>query len=134
MCSLKNSVHSRPDDDHALIHISSPHWTEKFDNNPLKSAPVRFLTGPHELNCDCTKFAAIERYGKVENPLISEIIGSWVTYARQHKVRLKECRITKDDINGAFTQFDLSPESTMLMGINDISSLSMMSENLKNLI
>ena len=69
------------------------------------------------INCQFTKDAAIARYGKVIYPTIQGMIASWIAHADTHGVTLSQCRIMKDDVESAFPQFDLEPESAMLLGI-----------------
>jgi hypothetical protein len=45
------------------------------------------------------------------------MIASWIAHADKHGVTLAQCRIMKDDVEAAFPQFDLEPESAMLLAI-----------------
>lgn len=100
------------------LHISSPHWTPKQD-----SPAGRFLIdcSNHPSGCavnsEYSKQAAITRYGRVDNPLDVDIFSDWLEFVEDKGVRLRDCRLSKCDIKGAFNQFNFSKDSALLMAV-----------------
>lgn len=100
------------------LHINSPHWTPKPD-----AVEGRFLIDPsnhpsgHAINSEYSKFKALELYGCVVNPSTEQIFSSWLVFCHANNVRLRDCRIAKCDIKGAFNQFNFSPLSTLYMAV-----------------
>jgi hypothetical protein len=45
------------------------------------------------------------------------MIVSWYEFAELHGVSLKDCRLSKDDVSGAFTQFNIHSKSARLFGV-----------------
>lgn len=106
-----------PEAERHLVAFHHSHWTKKVDDDPAKAAPGRWLMDCKSINDDFTKAAAIKRYGRVVYPTISSILAKWLKYATDLGVQLADCRISKDDVESAFAQFDFAPESAMLLGV-----------------
>ena len=106
-----------PEAERHLVAFHHSHWTKKVDDDPAKAAPGRWLMDCKSINDDFTKAAAIKRYGRVVYPTISSILAKWLKYVTDLGVKLADCRISKDDVESAFAQFDFAPESAMLLGV-----------------
>ena len=115
-----------PEAERPLVAFHHSHWTKKVDDDPAKAAPGRWLMDCKSINDDFTKAAAIKRYGRVVYPTISSILAKWLESVTDLGVKLADCRISKDDVESAFAQFDFAPESAMLLGqsVGRISVLS----------
>ena len=69
------------------------------------------------LNTESARLAAIVRYGKVDDPLIEDIITDWFTYSRRSGTPLTQCQLWKEDIENAFGQLFFHAESALLMSM-----------------
>lgn len=57
------------------------------------------------------------KYGVLEHPSITGIVSEWVAFADAHHRPLSDLRIWKDDIKGAFGQFNFAPMSCHLLAV-----------------
>ena len=82
------------------VHINPTHWTPK-PNLQEKAANVlgRPLVDPSNgppdqvLNTEGARLASIARYGKVDDPLIEDIITDWFAFSRRTGIPLSECSL-----------------------------------------
>jgi len=103
-----------PEHERHLIAFSSSHHVKKVDVLEEKAAPGRWVLDAKQLNTQHYKDAAIKRYGKVVYPTLQSIIAKWYQHASKQAVQFRDCRCTKDDVEGAFRQFPFSPEAAMI--------------------
>jgi len=99
------------------VAYHSSHWTSRSDDDPQKAAAERWMLDCKTANEDFSREAAIKRYGKVELPTLAYILASWLAYAAKENVPLSACEIAKNDVSGAYHQFDFTPASVMLMAV-----------------
>ncbi len=71
----------------------------------------------HVLNTPEVKDMVITRYGFCALNTFQSIVVGWYQYAEREGVPLGDCRLFKDDIEGAFAQLDISPESAFYLAI-----------------
>ena len=69
------------------------------------------------LNTPEVKERVIERYGPVVLCTFRSIVESWYVYVHKHNVHLRDCRLFKEDFQGAFAQLDISPECVRFLAI-----------------
>jgi hypothetical protein len=99
------------------VAYHSSYWTAKSDDDPQKAAAGRWLLDCKTVNEDFSREAAIKRYGKVELPTLAYILASWLAYAAKENVPLPAYEIAKNDVSGAYHQFDFNPASVMMMAV-----------------
>jgi hypothetical protein len=104
--------------DRLLLNKQSAHWV-------LKPAPDgrsnidegRALIDPKGLNAGDAKEKVKQRYGPLRLATFSSIVTGWYEHAREHNLKMSDCRIFKDDVEGAFPQFNFNPTSALLLVI-----------------
>ena len=69
------------------------------------------------LNTPAVKAAVIDRVGPVAYWTWAEIVADWYAYADGLHVPLSECRLFKDDVQGAFAQMDINPASARYLAV-----------------
>jgi hypothetical protein len=111
-----------PPSERSKIHINDTHWTPKpgTATNPgdkIGRPIIDPSNGPENsiLNTEETKQLAIQRYGKVSDPHISDLFSSWLRMVESKNISLAECSMWKDDIENAFGQLRFHPSSCLLM-------------------
>lgn len=67
------------------------------------------------LNTPYVKELAIERYGKVVLPNISEVLVSWFDFENANNVKLSDCLLWSDDVDGTFPQLRILPSYSKYM-------------------
>ena len=94
------------------IHVSPIHWTTKVesDEGRLLVDLSNRRTGS-TVNSPETLLSSKERYGELHLPTIVDIVGDWYQFIAVHNVKLKDCRVFKDDISSAFCQFNINSQS-----------------------
>ena len=104
------------------VHINPTHWTPKPNleekvSNVLGRPLIDPSNGPTDqvLNTEEARLAAIARYGKVDDPLIDDIITTWFDFSRRKGIPLDQCFLWKEDIENAFGQLPFQARSALLM-------------------
>ena len=118
--------------DAARVHFNNVHLTRKPVSYRPSTVPgepdiaeggSRFLMdcsnsdSDQVLNTPEVKEMVINRYGFCSLPTFQSIVVGWYRYAEREGVSLGECRMFKDDVEGAFAQLDISPESVCYLAI-----------------
>ena len=101
------------------LHFSHPHAAVKHDD-----AHMRFIIDPSNapegscvLNSPGAKELSDAVWGVVKNPTIREIYTDMFDYCETNNCNLRDCRLWKEDVSGAFPQFRWSAVATMLMAM-----------------
>jgi hypothetical protein len=98
------------------VHFNNSHWTSKHD-----SVDGRYLFDcanikqGSTINSDYAFEQAEQVYLKLSHPTILSILQGAVGLANRLKCPLSDLRLFKDDIKGAFGQFNFNPISCYLM-------------------
>ena len=118
--------------DAARIHFSNVHLTRKPVTYKASMVPgepdvaeggSRFLMdcsnsdSGQVLNTPAVKDMVIARYGFCALHAFQSIVTGWYTYADREGVHLGDCRLFKDNVEGAFAQLDINPESVFYLVI-----------------
>ena len=69
------------------------------------------------LNTPEAKELVLARYSRLSHCTFRQIVQGFCKYADSEGVPLAECRLFKDDIQGAFTQMNINPESVYLLAM-----------------
>jgi len=108
--------------DYALTHNSQAHWIAQ--PNYINKEQGRFAIDPSNtdegfwaLNNPGAKLLGQQRYGSAVYVSIQDYATEWAEYLQRTGYAMQECMLYKDDMDNAFGQIDLSPESAMLMCI-----------------
>ena len=106
------------------VHINPTHWTPKPNlqekpSNVLGRPLIDPSNGPDDqvLNTESACLAAIERYGKVDDPLIEDIISDWYAFSHRTGIPLSQCQLWIEDIENAFGQLFFQDRSALLMSV-----------------
>jgi hypothetical protein len=75
------------------------------------------------LNGPGPKEASIARYGKIDHPLMQEILHRWCVWREAEGMPWSEVWIHKNDVSSAFPQFSMSAESAKLLAVMISASL-----------
>ena len=110
------SIKKTPPEILNLLHFSDSHWTPKPDNKNGRNL-LDTANGPENgvLNTDDGKEDGILRLGKVELPTIVDYINDWVMFCNDRQIKMDQCLLWKDDVEGAFPQLRFNPESICLL-------------------
>lgn len=99
-----------------VLHFNNSHWTPKPD-----SVYGRYLfdcaniAWGSSINSEYAFQLAETQYGKLTHPTILEILKGAVELATSLSCPLSDLRLWKDDISGAFGQFNFNPHSCFLL-------------------
>lgn len=99
-----------------ILHFNNSHWTPKPD-----SVYGRYLfdcaniAWGSSINSEYAFHLAEMQYGKLSHPTIVEILLGAVDLAKSLCCPLSDLRLWKDDISGAFGQFNFNPHSCFLL-------------------
>ena len=120
-----------PIDEQAKLHFQSFHWkheVEKDLGRLLIDLSNSDIEGYIALNEGTAKQDGIDAFGKVIHPTIEEHLKDYREYLKRENITWKDCYIGKDDIEGAFSNTNYSPESAMLI----CSTIIYDKENIQN--
>ena len=108
-----------PVDERRKIHFNHPHAAVKPDDERMRFIidPSNAAEGFCVLNSPEAKDLSDAVWGIVKNPTIKDIYTDMFDFCEKNNCRLKDCRMWKEDITGAFTQFRWSSKSAMLMAM-----------------
>ncbi len=96
------------------LHFIESHWTPKAISGRILIDPSN--GNPESiLNTDEVKAIGIARYGKCNGLMINQIFMKWINYCIAKKIRLIDCMLWKEDIDGAFPQIFINPSDVHLM-------------------
>jgi hypothetical protein len=102
----------------SLSFTNCGHWCPKADSNGIPNPGGRFVVDASNaadeyLSLNSTdSFEKLESiYGKMALPTIRGIVNAWFTYMVRHGYDIRDMRIWKDDVKGAFNQFNFEPRS-----------------------
>jgi hypothetical protein len=99
-----------------VLHFNNSHWTPKWDSvNGRYIFDCANIAEGSSINSEYAFDLAEERYGKLSHPTILEILAGAVGLAKVLGCPLSDLRLWKDDISGAFGQFNFNPESCFLL-------------------
>ena len=99
-----------------VLHFNNSHWTPKWDSvNGRYIFDCANIAEGSSINSEYAFELAEERYGKLSHPTILEILSGAVGLAKVLGCPLSDLRLWKDDISGAFGQFNFNPESCFLL-------------------
>jgi len=108
--------------DFAYTHNNQAHWVPQ--PNSINKEQGRFTIDPSNtddglwaLNNPGSKILGQQRYGRAVYVSIIDYATEWAEYLQRTGHDMQECMLYKDDMDNAFGQIDLSPESAMLMCI-----------------
>ena len=104
------------DSDKALIWYSQTHIVPKPGGSRFIMDCSNSESG-WVLNTPAVKAAVIARVGPVAYWTWSDIVTDWYAYADELHVPLRECRLFKDDVQGAFAQMDIHPASVGYLAV-----------------
>ena len=89
-----------------------------------KAALGRFCVDPSNtedgvvpLNSPEGKLLAIDKYGKVTHPTIDSVVSDWDEYRQDKKLQWRDMWLAKEDVDSAFPQLKLAPESALMMAV-----------------
>ena len=102
--------------DKALIWYSQTHMVPKPGGSRFIMDCSNSESG-WVLNTPAVKEAVIARVGPVVYWTWPEIVEDWYAYADGLHVPLRECRLFKDDVQGAFAQMDINPASVRYLAV-----------------
>ena len=71
----------------------------------------------HVLNTPAAKELVLARYSRLSHCTFRQIVRGFCDYADDEGVPLEDCRLFKDDIQAAFTQMNINPESVYLLAM-----------------
>jgi hypothetical protein len=118
-------------DSNSGVHINPIHWVAK-PTNPLG----RFLIDATDasssnisLNGPGAKESSIQRYGRIQHPLIQDIITDWFLHMAIHNHSLSDMFLWKEDIEGCFPQMPLHHSAAKLSTVllpNDVLFITTM--------
>ncbi len=107
-----------PESEREKVHVSPLHWTTKAD-----SVEGRLLIDfsnrsvGHSINSVSALTMGKERYGDLFLPTIVDIVDDWVDFVDSNNYKFCDCLLFKDDVSSAFAQFNLCPESSLLLAV-----------------
>ena len=104
------------DGDKALIWYSQTHIVPKPGGSRFIMDCSNSESG-WVLNTPAVKEAVIARVGPVVYATWPEIVEDWYVYADGLHVPLRDCRLMKDDVQGAFGQMDINPASVRYLAV-----------------
>lgn len=109
-----------------VLHFNNSHWTPKLD-----SIFGRYLfdcaniAEGSTINSEYAFDVAERQYGKLSHPTILAILIGAVGLATMLRCPLSDLRLWKDDISGAFGQFNFNPHSCYLLATQVASGIVM---------
>jgi len=83
------------------LHFKDSHWCPKDIDGRILVDDSNGVIG-HILNTEEVKIKGIDRYGKCVLPQMYDIFHQWIEYCILNKIRLSECSVWKEDIDGGF--------------------------------
>lgn len=99
-----------------LLHFNNSHWTSKpFTDEGRYLFDCANIANGSTINSDESFLQAESVYKKLSHPTILSILRSAVELAVSLDCPLSDLRLWKDDIKGAFGQFNFDPGSCYLM-------------------
>jgi hypothetical protein len=105
-----------PQSEAMLLNTQSAHWVVKPEpDGKTNIAEGRMLIDPQGLNAEGGKEKVKERYGPLRLASFSSIVSGWYKHIQQKNLPMSEFRIFKDDVEGAFPQFNFHPTSALLL-------------------
>jgi hypothetical protein len=107
---------SLPASERDLINTQSSHWVVKpAPDGKSNVVEGRMLIDPQALNAPGGKENVRARYGALKLPSFSSMVSGWYKHAEAKKLLISDFRIFKDDVEGAFPQFNFNPVSALLL-------------------
>ena len=99
-----------------VLHFNNAHWTSKpgVDDGRFLFDCANIANGD-SINSDFAFQKGEETYQPLRHPTILQIVEGILSLAQTLKCELKDLRLWKDDIRGAFSQFNFSPKICFLL-------------------
>ena len=108
--------------DYTATHNNQAHWQPQ--PNSVNKEEGRFIIDPSNteegfwaLNNSGAKTLGEERYGRATYVQIEDYATDWAAYLQRNDYSMQDCMLYKDDMDNAFGQIDLDPDSALLMCI-----------------
>ena len=102
-----------------LRHIScnASFWVPKVDSDDGRICvdPSNRSDGRMPLNGGLAKILVIAKYGRVECPLMVDIVVDWILYKEGSGLEWSKCCLAKEDCKTYFNQFKFHPKSCLHM-------------------
>jgi len=101
---------------HLILHYNNSHWTSKPDTEDGRYLfDCANIAGGSTINSEFGFSLAEEKYQPLSHPTILSILRSAIDLADSLRCPLSDLRLWKDDIKGAFGQFNFDPHVCYLL-------------------